>query len=318
MNILITGITGFVGSHLADYITTNHPRDRVYGLVRWRSPLDNIQHLVDDNQVTLIQGDLLDLPSLERAIRIIQPERVFHLAAQSYVPYSYTSPISTLQTNVIGSANLFFAIRNMSTLPRVHVCSSSEVYGQPLYTPIDESHPTNPISPYGVSKLSMDRLAFSEYKAHNLPIIITRAFTHTGPRRGDCFVVAAFAKQIVEIELGLRDILYVGNLESIRTFCDVRDMVRAYYLAASVCYPGEIYNVGGDETMSIKDMLDMMIGMTDSKIIVRTSPLLLRPADVTLQIPDTSKFTDRTDWQPLIPFSFTLIDMLTFYRRKLG
>jgi len=317
MNILITGITGFVGSHLADYIINFVDHISVYGLVRWRSPLDNISHLVSKNRVTLLRGDLLDLPSIERALYICQPKIVFHLAAQSYVPYSYEAPISTLQTNVIGSANLFYAAEEMAYVPTIHVSSSSEVYGQPEYTPIDEKHPLNPISPYGVSKAAMDMLAWEEYKAHDLPTIRTRAFTHTGPRRGDVFVASAFAKQIAEIEAGQRDILYTGNLDSIRTWCDVRDMVRAYW-DVQYCIPGEIYNVGGDRTTTIGEMLDILISFTSAKIIHRVDPSLLRPADVTLQIPDTSKFQEQTGWEPKITLEKTLSDLLDYQRERVG
>lgn len=318
MNILITGITGFVGSHLADYIVKLQSHDRIYGLVRWRSPLNNISHLIIENKITLLWGDLLDLPSIERALRICQPEIVFHLAAQSYVPYSYEAPISTLQTNVIGSANLFYAAEEMAYVPTIHVSSSSEVYGQPEYTPIDEKHPLNPISPYGVSKAAMDMLAREECRAHDLPAIITRAFTHTGPRRGDVFVASTFAKQIAEIEVGKRDILYTGNLDSIRTWCDVGDMVRAYWMAARLCILGEVYNIGGDRTTTIGEMLDILISFTSAKIIHRVDPSLLRPADVTLQIPDTSKFQEQTGWEPKITLEKTLSDLLDYQRERVG
>lgn len=317
MNILITGITGFVGSHLADYIVDLQPRSRVYGLVRWRSPLDNISHLIIENKITPLWGDLLDLPSIERALYICQPKIIFHLAAQSYVPYSYEAPISTLQTNVVGSANLFYAAEEMAYVPTIHVCSSSEVYGQPEYTPIDEKHPLNPISPYGVSKAAMDMLAREEYRAHDLPAVVTRAFTHTGPRRGDVFVASAFAKQVAEIEAGKRNILYTGNLDSVRTWCDIEDMVRAYWIAAQYCEPGEVYNVGGDRTTSIKEMLNMLISLSSAKIVHRVDSHLIRPADVTLQIPDTSKFQKQTGWKPVIPLEKTLENLLEYHRGRM-
>lgn len=682
MNIFITGITGFVGSHLADYIVENYPQNQVYGLVRWRSPLDNISHLIRENKITLLQGDLLDLPSIERAFQACRPGIVFHLAAQSYVPYSYEAPISTLQTNVIGSANLFSAAGEMAGVPTIHVCScydeetkvltqrgflgyeeinesdsvvaidpitedvryfpiskvfiynysgkmrhlqtrsidllvtpnhmilskkkrnrelkferadsilptarrflpegkhvgkkedsfvignkcydikdvfyllglyigdgysgtqvkeielksglrrseylrrcrggdgqfisktfkegvvgtcashrnflaipegdkarwkaiecldrmgishscyknsiyftskafvdffdqvthsaltkkipkwafeydyeildylyeglidsdgsyhvagerfstsspdlatdffqlclytgrfatmspregrhpkideriitaktnylfsisfgsklfrgknitiedysgyvwclevpnasnfavrrngkiafcgnSSEVYGQPEYTPIDEEHPLNPVSPYGVSKAAMDMLAYSEFIAHDLPTIRTRAFTHSGPRRGNIFVASTFAKQIAEVEAGLRDIVYVGNLDSIRTFCDVRDMVHAYWMAIQYCILGEVYNVGGNETISIGEMLDILKCLSTAKIIAKIDPALLRPADVTLQIPDISKFQKATGWAPIIPLDQTLKDLLDYHRERIN
>jgi len=315
VNILITGITGFVGSHLADYIVKLQSHDRIYGLVRWRSPLNNISHLIIENKITLLWGDLLDLPSIERALQICQPKIIFHLAAQSYVPYSHEAPISTLQTNVIGSANLFAAAEEVAGV--IVAVSSSEVYGQPEYTPIDEKHPLNPISPYGVSKAAMDMLAYSEFIAHDLPVIRTRAFSHTGARRGDVFVASAFAKQIAEIEVGQRDILYTGNLDSIRTWCDVGDMVRAYWVAARLCILGEVYNIGGDRTTTIGEMLNILISLSDAKIIHRIDDSLLRPADVTLQIPDTSKFQKQTGWEPRIPLEETLENLLEYHRERI-
>ena len=315
MNILITGITGFVGSHLADYIVGSQDHIRVYGLARWRSPLNNISHLIIENKITLLWGDLLDLPSIERALQICQPKIIFHLAAQSYVPYSHEAPISTLQTNVIGSANLFAAAEEVAGV--IVAVSSSEVYGQPEYTPIDEKHPLNPISPYGVSKAAMDMLAYSEFIAHDLPVIRTRAFSHTGARRGDVFVASAFAKQIAEIEVGQRDILYTGNLDSIRTWCDVGDMVRAYWVAARLCILGEVYNIGGDRTTTIGEMLNILISLSDAKIIHRIDDSLLRPADVTLQIPDTSKFQKQTGWEPRIPLEETLENLLEYHRERI-
>jgi len=315
VNILITGITGFVGSHLADYIVKLQSHDRIYGLARWRSPLNNISHLIIENKITLLWGDLLDLPSIERALQICQPKIIFHLAAQSYVPYSHEAPISTLQTNVIGSANLFAAAEEVAGV--IVAVSSSEVYGQPEYTPIDEKHPLNPISPYGVSKAAMDMLAYSEFIAHDLPVIRTRAFSHTGARRGDVFVASAFAKQIAEIEVGQRDILYTGNLDSIRTWCDVGDMVRAYWVAARLCILGEVYNIGGDRTTTIGEMLNILISLSDAKIIHRIDDSLLRPADVTLQIPDTSKFQKQTGWEPRIPLEETLENLLEYHRERI-
>jgi len=314
LNILITGITGFVGSHLADFIV-NHYQHRVYGLARWRSPLDNISHLLINRSITLRFGDLLDLESIEKVIDSVRPNIIFHLAAQSYVPYSHTAPISTLQTNVIGSANLFFAARRAECVKMVHVCSSSEVYGQPEYTPMDEAHPLNPVSPYGVSKAAVDLLAQEEYEAHGLPTVRTRAFTHTGPRRGDVFVASAFAKQIVEVEMGHRDTINVGNLTSIRTFCDVRDMVRAYWLT-QFCSFGQVYNIGGCETMSIENMLQILISLSTAKIEYKSDLSLFRHTDVTLQIPDTKKFTEKTGWEPEIPLRRTLNDLLEYHRAK--
>ena len=319
--VLITGITGFVGSHLADYILAEFPAVRVLGLVRWRAPKDNIRHILD--KIELCYGDLLDLPSLEDLLAQHAPDVVFHLAAQSYVPFSFTSPVATLQANVLGTCNLLEAVKGLKLRtgydPVVHICSSSEVYGQVTEDeiPITEENPFRPSSPYAVSKVGEDMLAYQYWLSWKIRTIRTRMFTHTGPRRGEVFVVATFAKQIAAIEARLCPaVIEVGNLESIRTFLDVKDAVRAYWLLVNQCPPGEVYNIGGTETMSVGQMLDKLLRLSKVKnITVKTDPSRLRPSDVTLQIPCTDKFTKATGWSPAIPFDKTLEDTLNYWRR---
>lgn len=317
MKILITGITGMVGSHLAEYILEDHSSVKVHGLVRWRSPLDNIRGI--KSKLILHQAELRDLNSLVYLLREIQPDWIFHLAAQSYVTSSYAAPADTIHTNVIGTTNLLDAIRIAGLDPKIHICSSSEVYGQVSEDeiPIRETNPFRPASPYAVSKVGEDMIALQYFLSYGIKTIRTRMFTHTGPRRGDVFAESAFAKQIAEIEAGIRENpIKVGNLDSVRTFADVRDAVRAYWLLLESCTPGEVYNIGGTETMTVGEMLELLKEMAYCKIEHEVHPKLLRPSDVTLQIPDISKFQNTTGWSPEISVEKTLQDLLDYQRKQ--
>lgn len=317
MRVLITGMTGMVGSHLAEYILSHHPGVDIHGMLRWRSPLTHISHLLD--RINIHYAELRDLHSLVALLRKVQPERIFHLAAQSFVTTSFDAPVDTLHTNVIGTTNLLDAIRITGIDTKIHVCSSSEVYGQVLENevPIKESNPFRPASPYAVSKVGEDMVAYQYFLSYGIKTYRTRMFTHTGPRRGDVFAESAYAKQIVEIEAGIRaNPVRVGNLDSIRTFADVRDAVRAYWLLLEHGVPGEVYNIGGNRTMTCGDMLEMLKTMARCPIEHLVDPALLRPSDVTLQIPDTTKFHQATGWAPEIPFEDTLQHLLTYHRDK--
>lgn len=315
MQILVTGITGMVGSHLAEYVLANHPGVGVHGLIRWRSPLDNIQSI--RGQVQLHCADMRDLNSLVVLLRKVRPDRIFHLAAQSFVTTSFDAPADTLHTNVIGTTNLLDAVRIAGLDPRIHICSSSEVYGQVQEdeVPIRESNPLRPASPYAVSKVGEDMIALQYFLSYGLKVIRTRMFTHTGPRRAAVFAEGAFARQIAEVEAGVRpNPIHVGNLDSVRTFSDVRDAVRAYWLLLEKCTPGEVYNIGGDQTMTVGEMLEMLKAMASCGIEHRVDPALLRPSDVTLQIPDTGKFRAQTGWKPEISVEKTFEDLLDYFR----
>ncbi|MAT09331.1 MAG: GDP-mannose 4,6-dehydratase [Chloroflexi bacterium] len=319
MRVLITGITGFVGSHLAEYLLNEQSGHEVYGIKRWRSPRNNISNIED--KVTLFDGDLNDLSSLITIFDQVKPEIVFHLAAQSFVSSSYTAPADTINTNVVGTSNLLEAIRITKIDPVIHVCSSSEVYGQvdKSQIPINESTDLNPVSPYAVSKVGEDMLAYMYHQAYELKTIRSRMFTHSGPRRGEVFVDSFFALQLARIEQGQqKPVLKTGNLDSVRTFCDVRDTVKAYWMLVDKCDPGEVYNIGGNRTMTIKDMLDLLLNMSSVKndVKVEQDPKLIRPADVTLQIPDSSKFVQATGWEPSISYEQTLQDMLDYWREE--
>ncbi len=320
MKILITGVTGMVGSHLADYCLVHHPNVEIHGTVRWRSPRDNIVGVLD--QVHLHAADLHDLGSLIRLMQDLRPERIFHLAAQSYVVDSFSLPADTIHINTIGTTNLLEAVRLSGLDPLIHICSSSEVYGQVREdeVPIREGNPFRPASPYAVSKVGEDMIALQYFLSYGMRTIRTRMFTHTGPRRGDVFAESAFALQIARIEAGLTgdNVMQVGNLESVRTFADVRDAVRAYWLLLEKCEPGEVYNIGGDRTATIGEMLEILQSLATCEIRHEVAEHLLRPSDVTLQIPDTSKFRDATGWKSEVPLEQTMEDLLNYHRARLA
>lgn len=318
----ITGITGMVGSHLADYLL-DHTDWEIYGLCRWRSPLDNISHLLGrinrHDRVHLLYGDLRDYLSIHEATRQARPDYVFHLAAQSYPKTSFDSPLDTLETNVQGTANVLEALRKNDITAITHVCASSEVFGRVPREklPIDEECTFHPASPYAISKVGTDLLGRYYAEAYGMNVMTTRMFTHTGPRRGDVFAESTFAKQIAMIEAGLiPPVVKTGNLDSLRTFADVRDAVRAYHMLVTVNpVAGAYYNIGGTYTCTIKEMLQTLIEMSTVKDIhVETDPERLRPIDADLQVPNTNKFKAVTGWEPTIPFETTMRDLLNYWR----
>lgn len=317
MKILITGITGMVGSHMAEYILSNHPGDEIHGLSRWRSPRENIRDI--ESKIQMHSADIRDLHSLLVLFRKLRPDWIFHLAAQSFVTYSFDAPADTIETNVIGTANLLDAVRLSGIDPKIHVCTSSEVYGQVREdeVPIRESTPFRPASPYAVSKVGEDMVALQYFISYGIKTVRTRMFTHTGPRRGDVFAESSFAKQIAEIEAGIRtNPVRVGNLDSVRTIIDVRDAVKAYWALMEKCPPGEVYNIGGDRSLTVRQILDLLKSMSTCKIEHEVDPALIRPSDVTLQIPDTTKFVAATGWKPEISVETTLRDLLTYHRSR--
>lgn len=324
---LITGITGMVGSHLADFLLDNTDWD-IYGLCRWRSPLDNISHLVplinNNERVFLLYGDLRDYISINNAIKCSMPDYIFHLAAQSYPKTSFESPLDTFETNIQGTARVLEAVRlNGLKDTRIHVCASSEVFGRvpKEKLPIDEECTFHPASPYAISKVGTDLVGRYYAEAYDLKVMTTRMFTHTGPRRGDVFAESTFAKQIAMIENGLiPPVVKVGNLQSLRTFADVRDAVRAYYMLLTIePIGGEYYNIGGTHTCSVEDMLNFLISLSPlkNKIKIETDPERLRPIDADLQVPNTQKFQSHTGWRPEISFETTMEDLLNYWREKI-
>ena len=331
---LITGVTGMVGSHMADFLLENTDWD-IYGVCRWRSPLDNVKHLLTlvnrKERVFFEYADLNDQVSLINIIKNIKPQYVFHLAAQSYPLTSFSAPIDTLNTNILGTCRLLEAIkmemeRDPSYFPIVHVCASSEVFGKipkekKPETGIHEECPFHPASPYAISKVGTDLLGRYYAEAFGMKVMTTRMFTHTGPRRGDVFHEATFAKQIAMIEKGLiAPVVHVGNLDSLRTYADVRDAVRAYYMLVTVNpIAGEYYNIGGTYTCTVGETLNTLINMSPlhDKIVIETDMDRLRPIDADLQVPDTRKFNMHTGWSPMISYEKTMEDLLNYYRKRI-
>lgn len=323
---LITGITGMVGSHLADYLLENTDWD-IHGMCRWRSPLDNVTHLLDrvnrKDRVFFHEGDLCDSISLINAINEVQPDYVFHLAAQSYPKSSFDSPIQTYDTNILGTHRLLEAIRMCKECePVIHVCASSEVFGRvpKEFLPINEECKFHPASPYAISKAGTDLVGRYFAEAYGMTVMTTRMFTHTGPRRGDVFAESTFAKQIAMIEAEMiPPVVKTGNLESLRTWSDVRDAVRAYFmLVTENPIPGEYYNIGGTFSCTVGDMLKHLVSLSAcaDSITVETEQARLRALDADLQVPDTTKFHEHTGWTPTIPFEKTMQDLLDYWRER--
>lgn len=332
---LITGITGMVGSHLADYLLSNTQWE-IYGVCRWRSPLDNVEHLLErvntHDRIYFDYADLNDEISLIKIIKTIKPDYIFHLAAQSYPLTSFTAPIDTLNTNIIGTCRLLEAVKleitaDPSYNPIIHICASSEVFGKISADKIpqegiNEECPFDPASPYAISKVGTDLLGRYYADAYNMTVMTTRMFTHTGPRRGDVFHESTFAKQIAMAEAGLiPPIIKVGNLKSMRTYADVRDAVRAYFMLVTVNpIPGAYYNIGGSYSCEVGDTLNTLISYSTikNKIKIEVDPERLRPIDADLQIPDCKKFKQITGWEPEISFEKTMHDLLDYWRCRIN
>lgn len=317
--ILITGVNGFVGSHLCDLILKNGYGE-ISGLTRTKNAnLENIAHIKE--KINLVVSDITDYHSISKAIAETQPEIIFHLAGQSFVPASWRAPIETMNVNVMGSLNLFEAVRNSGFDPVIQIAGSSEEYGfvTEAELPITEKQELRPLSPYGVSKAAMDLLGYQFNKSYGMKIIRTRAFNHTGPRRGEVFASSDWSKQIAEIEAGKREpVIFVGNLEPRRDFTDVRDMVRAYWLAVQKCKPGEVYNICHESTVQMRETLNTLLSMSKKKIKIEVDQKKLRPSDVPVLYGSCKKFRQQTGWLPEIEFRQTLRDVLNYWREKVG
>ena len=327
--VLITGITGQVGSQLADYILDNTDYN-VVGMMRWQEPLDNIYHLTDrinkKDRISLFYADLNDGMSIKRMIEEVRPDYISHLAAQSYPKTSFDFPIETLQTNIIGTANLLEAVRQTDAYdPVVHVCSSSEVYGKtPTGVVLNEDTPMHGASPYSISKIGTDHLGKFYGEAYGLKTFMTRMGTHTGPRRSDVFFESTVAKQIALIEAGYQEpVVYVGNLSSTRTFQDARDAVRAYFLlleasAEGRIEPGEHFNIAGDEAYNLEEVVDLLLSFsTRQDIEVKTDANRLRPIDADYQMFDNAKIKSVINWKPEIPTRKMFSDLLDHWRGQI-
>ena len=318
MRVLITGITGFAGSHLADLCLTKKGVE-LYGIVRWRSRTENIEHIWD--KVKLIECDLRDATSTRDAIEEIRPDYIFHLAAQSFVPTSWNAPTESLVTNIVGQLNVFEAVRKIKLGCRIQIACSSEEYGMvyPEEVPIRETNPLRPLSPYAVSKVGQDMLAYQYFMSYRTDVVRTRGFNHTGPRRPAIFVCSDFAKQIIDIERGIREpVIRVGNLDARRDFTDVRDIARGYWLALEKGKSGEVYNLCSGTSYRIGEILDMLLSLAGVRAEVKQDAARLRPSDVPHLEGANDKFRADTGWKLDIPFEQTLRDLLDFWRNNPG
>jgi len=324
MKVLITGVTGFVGSHLAEYCLKKG--DEVFGTIRSHHLGDEKQRIekIKDN-IKLYECNLMNRSSVFSVINKTQPDIIFHLAAHSFVPMSWEEPEEVLTNNIISELNIFETIRDLKLVNKtvIHIAGSSEEYGfvAPDECPITEKNELRPMSPYAVSKIGQEFLASQYYRSYGLKTVITRAFNHEGPRRGRDFVTSSFASQVAEIESkGNEGTIKVGNLDSKRDFTDVRDMIKAYYLIITndnIKY-GEAYNISSDKVYTIKEVLNFFISNSKANIKIEQDSKRMRPSDVTLLQGDSSKFRNATKWKPEIGFEKMLGDILEYWRKMYG
>jgi GDP-4-dehydro-6-deoxy-D-mannose reductase len=316
VRLLITGITGFVGSHFAEFALA-HGVD-VVGSVRWRSRTEHIEHLRP--RITLVESDLRDLFSVRTLLERARPDYIVHLAAQSFVAASWQTPSETLYTNTISQVNLFEGMRQLGLEARFLVIGSSEEYGlvHPEELPIRETNPLRPLSPYAVSKVAQDLMGWQYFKSYGLEIVRARAFNHTGPRRGESFATSNFAKQVAEIEAGLRPpVIHVGDLKPTRDFSDVRDIVRGYWLLLERGTAGEVYNLCSGKDWSIERVLQFLVSKSKiTGIDVREDPARLRPSDVPILRGSAEKIEHALGWCPRIPLEDTLTDLMEYWRQR--
>jgi GDPmannose 4,6-dehydratase/GDP-4-dehydro-6-deoxy-D-mannose reductase len=315
--ILITGISGSGGSYLAEYINDNYSNVNIHGISRWHSTTTQNNLSSIENKVTVHDVDLNDLGSTLSAIKIIKPDTIFHLASHANVRSSFDNPNAVISNNIFCTLNLLEAVRLIKINPIIQICSTSEVYGKVNkdQVPIKEDCPLNPASPYAVSKVAQDLLGKTYFLNHNLRIITTRMFSYLNPRRQDLFATS-FARQIALIEKGKLKFLKHGNLNSVRTLVDVRDAVGAYWIATTKGKIGETYNIGGNKILKVGEFLEILKSLSHVKIVSKLDKKLLRPTDVTLQIPDTTKFKKHTGWKTKYTFEQSLNMLLDYWRKK--
>jgi len=312
---LITGVSGSGGSYLAEYLLENHPKLNVHGISRWHSTSDRLNLSGLEKQLEVHECDLLDYSSIIRVLEKVNPDVIYHLASYANVRTAFITPLAILNNNIMGTANLFEAVRAVNKSICIQLCSTSEVYGQvdPKDVPIKENCSLQPSSPYAVSKATQDHLAYTYWRSYEMPIIRTRMFAYFNPRRSDLFA-SSFARQAAEIEAGIRKELLHGNLDSTRTMIDVRDAMSAYWYATEYCEPGQVYNIGGDTVITVGEFLAEIKKHSRCEIKSRVDPALLRPSDVTLQIPDTTKFRKATGWKPKYLFEESIDHLMKYCR----
>lgn len=316
-SVLITGISGSGASYLADYILSDHPKVEVHGISRWHSTTENKNIIHIQDRITIHEADLMDFASTLKVLEKVRPDAIFHLAAYANVRASFITPYTVLSNNILGTVNLLEAVRAAKLNTIIQICSTSEVYGQidPKNVPIKEDAPIKPANPYAVSKAAQDLLGGVYFISYKMPIIRTRMFTYINPRRADLFA-SAFARQIALIERGLQKELLHGNLDSVRTIIDVRDVASAYWEAIVRCEYGQVYNMGGTAPITVGEVLKRLIAISKKPIPTRSSPKLLRPADVTLQVPCVDKFFEETGWRPKYTLEESLLFLLSYWRQQ--
>jgi len=315
LRALITGVNGFAGSHLAEYLLA-HTDLEVWG-TDISSNDRNIAHIRDD--LELVVGDMSDPDVASDILSQTQPDYIFHLAAQAFVPLSWSDPWQTIANNIRLQLNILKTLVDTGSRPRVLVVGSADEYGVIAADelPVTESTPLRPYSPYAVSKIAQDMLGYQYFASHGLPIVRVRPFNHIGARQSPAFVTSDFAKQIAEIEQGQREAeLHVGNLEARRDFTDVRDMVKAYYLALQHGEAGKVYNLGSERAQSIREVLYMLLEMSEAEIEVVQEPARLRPTDVPVVVSDCSKFRERTGWHATVSLRDSLESVLKYWRER--
>jgi GDP-4-dehydro-6-deoxy-D-mannose reductase len=314
MKALITGISGFVGSHLAEYLL-DHTDWQVAGTVYGR--IDNILHIRD--RLTLFPAELSRLEVVRYIVEETQPDYIFHLAAQPIPSFSRQDPWFTLENNIRVQLNILEAVAQIGLSSRVLVVGSSEEYGRIAEKdlPIDETTPLRPTTPYAVSKIAQDYLGLQYFQSHEVAAIRVRPFNHIGPRQRHGFVAPDFAFQIAEIEAGLRaPRMDVGNLDVARDFTDVRDIVAGYYLAITQGLPGEVYNLGFGQAHTVRCLLETLVALSNREIEIVSDPKRMRPVDTPLVVADCSKIKAQTGWQPRISFEESLRDVLDYWREQ--
>lgn len=315
--VLITGITGSGGSYMAEHAVGLGAE--VHGIARWHSTSThkNLEAVAD--KATVHECDLNDLSSVVNTLKAVKPDAIFHLASHANVRASFTTPLAVLQNNIMGTANLLEGIRLAGLDPVVQLCSTSEVYGQvlPHEVPIKEDNQMRPSSPYAVSKVAQDLLGLTYFRSYGMKVVRTRMFAYLNPRRTDLFATS-FARQVARIEAGLQKELTHGNLDSVRTIIDVRDAMDSYWVATEKGRPGEAYNIGGTKVISVGDFLALLKKLARKDIPTRQDPALLRPSDVTLQVPDTSKFERETGWKPKHSFEDSVAHLLDYWRKQVS
>lgn len=315
MKLLVTGIAGFVAGHLVDYLRAEQPQVRVVGLD------SRPGRRVRDMQVEAIGADVEDPVAVRAAIGSVRPDAIVHLAAQSSPQLSWDDPAGTVRTNVLGLLSLLEGARFHELAPRVLVVGSAEEYGQvePADVPLREDAPLRPLTPYAASKVAQGYLGLQYALSPGIPVVRTRTFHHTGPRRGEGFAESSFARQLAEIERGRRaPVIEVGNLDAVRDFCDVRDVVRAYWALVERGRPGAVYNVCSGTGVRMRDLLDTLIRVSGLRVDVRVDPSRLRASDVPELVGDPARIRADVGWSPRIPLERSLADLLDYWRERVA